>query len=179
MYGMVNMAIEQMVVGKFGEDTWKKIKDKAGVSDVTFITMQSYDDKITYALVRAASEILNIEGAELLEKFGEYWILHTANAGYGDMLKMGGDNLPDFLKNLDMLHFKVGAIMPQLVPPSFEVKDVTAKSLTLLYRSKRDGFVPMVIGLVKGLGLRFNTPCSVTYIKFEEEEFAHCFKVNW
>ena len=31
MYGMVNMAIEQMVVGKFGEDTWKKIKDKAGV----------------------------------------------------------------------------------------------------------------------------------------------------
>jgi hypothetical protein len=98
----------------------------------------------------------------LLERFGEYWILYTAKEGYGDMLKLGGKNLPEFLKNLNMLHFRVGNMMPELVPPSFEVRDVEEKKLTLIYKSKREGFIPMVIGLVKGLGIMFNTPCQVT-----------------
>ena len=95
------------------------------------------------------------------------------------MLKMAGDNLPDFLKNLNLMHMKVGSVMPELVPPSFEVSDLTANSLTLIYRSKRSGLAPMVVGLVKGIGLRFNTPCEVSLVKQENDNSAYFFNVNW
>jgi hypothetical protein len=162
MYGMVNIAIEQLITETYGTEVWEKVKTEANVSEKKFINMQPYDDKITYQLVQAASEILSVDANLLLERFGEYWILYTAKEGYGDMLKLGGKNLPEFLKNLNMLHFRLGNMMPELVPPSFEVRDVEEKKLTLIYKSKREGFIPMVIGLVKGLGIMFNTPCQVT-----------------
>ena len=179
MYGMINLALEQMVKQGFGADTWDKIKNKAGLDEVRFISMKSYDDKVSYDLVGAASEVLNIDANELLEKFGEYWILHTAKEGYGDMLKMAGDNLPDFLKNLNLMHMKVGSVMPELIPPSFEVQDLTDNSLILIYSSKRAGLAPMVVGLVKGLGLRFNTPCEVNLVKQDNDNSTYSFNVTW
>jgi hypothetical protein len=92
---------------------------------------------------------------------------------------MGGNNLPDFLKNLNMLHFKVGSLMPNLVPPSFDVLEETSNSLLLVYTTKRVGLVPMVVGLIKGLGIRFNTPCNVLYLNDSSAEFTHHFKVSW
>ncbi len=179
MYGMINLALEQMVIDGFGVDTWERIKNKAGLNEVRFISMKSYDDKTSYDLVGAASEVLEMDANELLEKFGEYWILHTAKEGYGDILTMGGDNLPDFLKNLNLLHMKIGSVMPELVPPSFEVIDLTDRSLTLIYHSKRAGLAPMILGLVKGLGLRFNTPCIVSLVRQENDNSASFFTVNW
>ena len=179
MYGMVNMAVEQLIVENYGKEKWLEIKKKAGIAEEQFVNMQSYDDKITYAMVGAASEVLKLEAAEVLEKFGEYWILHTAKEGYGNLLDMGGNNLPDFLKNLNMLHFKVGSLMPNLVPPSFDVLEETSNSLLLVYVTKRKGLVPMVIGLLKGLGIRFNTPCDVLYLSDSSAEFEHYFKVSW
>ena len=31
MYGLVNRAVEDLVCTNFGEETWEKIKEKAGV----------------------------------------------------------------------------------------------------------------------------------------------------
>ena len=173
------MAVEQLIVENYGTDKWLEIKKKAGIAEEQFLNMQPYDDKITYAMVGAAAEVLNLDAAEVLGKFGEYWILHTARQGYGNLLNMGGNNLPDFLKNLNMLHFRVGALMPDLVPPSFEVLEVTSNSLLLVYTTKRTGLVPFVIGLIKGLGIRFNTPCEVLYLSDSSAEFTHHFKVSW
>ena len=58
MYGMVNKAIEQMVVMHHGEEVWEQIKEKAGTSIEVFISNESYQDELTYALVAAASELL-------------------------------------------------------------------------------------------------------------------------
>ena len=179
MYGIINTAVEQLIVENYGNDTWLEIKKKAGVAEEQFVNMQPYDDKITYAMVGAAAEVLRLEAAEVLEKFGEYWILHTAKEGYGNLLDMGGNNLPDFLKNLNTLHFKVGSLMPNLVPPSFEVLELTSNSLLLVYTTKRIGLAPMVVGLIKGLGIRFNTPCNVLYLSDSSKEFSHHFKVSW
>ena len=180
MYGMINNAIEQLITEKFGRQTWEAVRQKANVEQPTFVSMQPYHDSVTYALVGAASELLQIPVPDLLEKFGEYWILFTANEGYGDLMKLGGDNLPEFLKNLNMLHFRIANVMPQLVPPVFDVQDSTNNSLTLLYKSKREGLSPMVIGLIKGLGIKFQTPCTVTPLP-EDEKLPGVFKytIKW
>lgn len=180
MYGLVNKAVEDLVKTNFGEETWEKIKAKASVNEATFASMQSYPDNITYNLVGAATEVLGISAAQVLETFGEYWVLYTAQEGYGDMLNMAGKSLPEFLQNLDMLHVRVGNLMPQLQPPSFECEDITDNSLTLHYFSDRPALAPMVVGLLKGLGKRFNTPCEVAIVESRDNGHDHdVFAITW
>ncbi len=115
-----------------------------------------------------------------METFGEYWVLYTAEKGYGDMLDMAGTSLAEFLPNLDMLHVRVGNLMPELNPPSFQCTDVTSNSLVLHYTSSRAGLAPMVLGLIRGLGKRFNTPATVTVLESKSQGADHdSFLVKW
>ena len=156
MYGLVNQAVQGLITKEFGEDKWLKIKEKAGVDEELFVSLKSYDDSVTYDLVGAASEILKVDASDLLEAFGEYWVLYTAQEGYGEMLDMAGSTFVEFLGNLNHLHKRVGDLMPDLAPPSFETELINEQELRLRYTSKRDGLTPMVIGLIKGLGKRFD-----------------------
>lgn len=181
MYGLVNKAIEGMVYHRFGEDTWEKIKQKAEIDIDAFITMEAYPDDVTHRLVQAASVVLNMSPQDILQAFGEYWVLYTAMEGYSQMLDMAGENLPEFLQNLDNLHARVGLSFPQLKPPSFECRDVQQESLNLQYHSSRQGLAPMVIGLLKGVGKRFNTNVDITQTRSrgqgaEHDEFSIHFK---
>ena len=60
MYGLVNAAIQELVCSKFGADKWEAIKKKAGVDLQVFNRMQPYPEEMTYNLVGAVSEVLNI-----------------------------------------------------------------------------------------------------------------------
>jgi hypothetical protein len=158
MYGMINKAIHDLVTSKFGEAKWEEICRKAGVGDAAFVSMVKYPDETTYKLVGAASEALNTPAEQILEAFGEYWTVYSAEAGFGHMLDFAGDNLVDFLRNLDNMHTRIKLTFTELEPPSFKVSDITDGSLRLHYYSKRPGLAPLVIGMVKGLGKRFSTP---------------------
>jgi len=163
MYGLVNKAIEEMVCTHYGESTWETIKQEAALADIDyFVSMESYPDDVTHRLVRAACKVLNLSSEEILQAFGEYWVTYTAEEGYGEMLAMAGDNLPEFLRNLDNLHMRVGLNFPELKPPSFQANAVDQNALQLDYHSDRQGLAPMVIGLLKGLGRRFKTEVDVS-----------------
>jgi len=180
MYGLVNRAMKGLIEKECGEACWEKICRLAGFEDAEFISMQSYPDEVTYNLVGIASQELNVPADELLEAFGKYWVLYTADEGYGEMLKASGDTLPEFLQNLDMLHTRVGNLMPKLNPPSFECFDITDNSLRLEYRSTRLGLTPMVIGLLKGLGDRFGKECAITVVELKEDDSTCAsFKLEW
>jgi hypothetical protein len=161
MYGLVNKAVEDMVCSRFGEDTWETIKQKAGIDIDAFVSMDGYPDEVTYQLVGAASEHLNLPAEKVLEEFGEYWVLYTAKEGYGDLMTMMGSDFVTFLQNLNQLHSRVALIYPQLKPPSFHCSDVTDSSLRLHYFSPRPGLAPLVVGLLTGLGKMFNTKVQV------------------
>ena len=161
MYGLINVAIRDLVTSQFGEDKWERILDKSGADETAFIRMEENDDAITYALVGAASEVLELPAEQVLEAFGEYWTLFTAEEGYGFMLDSAGSTLPEFLQNLDILHTRVGTMYPGLQPPQFDCSNVTENSLDLHYRSDRDGLDHLVIGLLKGLGKRFEQAVTI------------------
>ena len=181
MYGLVNKAIQDLVCEKFGEDKWSEIKKMSGFEDDFFIGLQSYPDSLTYTLVKNSSKVLGADASFVLEAFGEYWVLYTVNEGYGDMMELAGDNLSDFLNNLDMLHHRLNNIMPNMVAPQFSTRNETSTSIELEYRSHREGMSPMVIGLLKGLGKRFNmNNYRVQHIetKLENKE-CEVFKIGW
>jgi Haem-NO-binding len=180
MFGLVNKGLEDMVCGQYGEEIWEEIKSKAEVEIEAFISMDAYPDDITYRLIDAASVVMKIPATDILEAFGRYWILFTATEGYGSLMEMAGDNLPEFLQNLDNLHARVGLSFPNLQPPSFLCSDLEAESLKLHYYSERPGLTPMVVGMLKGLGEKFNTDVEIqlTHSKaqgndHEEVSIAH------
>ncbi|MBW4474922.1 MAG: heme NO-binding domain-containing protein [Stenomitos rutilans HA7619-LM2] len=173
MYGLVNKAIEGMIRSQFGAETWETIKQAAAVRVEVFVSMEAYPDDMTHRLVKAASQTLGLSAADIMQAFGEYWVQYTAQEGYGELLEMAGDTLPDFLQNLDNLHAHVGVVFPQLQPPSFECTALAADSLNLHYRSNREGLAEMVVGLVKGLGTRFDTPVTVTQTQSRQTGAEH------
>lgn len=161
MYGLVNKAIKDLVVSRFGEDTWREIRTRAGVPVDSFVSMTQYSDTVTYDLVGAASEILGAPAADILESFGKYWTVYTAQQGYGEYLRHSGSSLVEFLNNLDNLHARVELSFDELRPPSFRVTDATDEGLRLHYHSEREGLAPLVKGLLHGLGELFDTPIEV------------------
>ena len=173
MYGMINRAIRDLVTTRFGEAKWQQVCAKAGVTDEIFVNMVKYPDDATYRLVGAASEVLNTPAPAILEAFGEYWTVYSAESGFGHLLDFAGNNLVDFLTNLDSMHTRVQLSFPQLEPPSFKVTDVTSKSLRLHYYSKRPGLAPLAIGMVKGLGKRFKTPLEIRQEKSKADGHDH------
>lgn len=169
MYGLVNKAIQGLVIDGHGLEVWDKIRVEAGLEDERIVSLKSYPDSLTYKLVGAASKHLGADAEDILKAFGEHWILYTAEEGYGDMLDFTGENLLDFLKNLDLLHLRVKNIMPELRPPSFSCENETENSVELIYESPRDGLSPMVLGLLSGLGKRFNKKLQVEQIAFKKD----------
>ena len=129
MYGLVNKAIQELVCSRFGEETWRQIKQKAEISTDTFLSMEGYPDDLTHRLVVAASQVLGIS--------------------------------------------TVGINFPKLVPPSFECHEVEENQLELHYHSSREGLAPMVTGLVKGLGQKFDTEVKVTQTTSREQGSEH------
>lgn len=180
MYGMVNKAVEEMVVMHHGEPTWERIKAKAGVDVDVFMSNQGYPDEITYKLVGAASEILQLPAETILQAFGEHWVLHTAQEGYGALLRAGGRTLREFLVNLHDFHTRVKMIFPDLKPPGFECTDVTSHSLNLHYLTHRPGMTQFVVGLVHGLGKMFRTPVNVRVVADRANGAEHdVFHIEW
>ncbi len=180
MYGLVNKAIEGLVKKEFGEDKWLEIKEKAHFKDHGFISMKPYPDSLTYSLVGTACEVLNMNSKDLLEAFGEHWLLYTSQEGYGEMMNSAGNSLPEFLNNLNMMHFRLGQIMPEMIMPKFEVSELQESSLLLHYKSERDGLTDMVTGIIRGLGKRFECNCKIELISAKSKGDNHdIFKVSW
>jgi len=180
MYGLVNKAIKDLVVTNYGEETWLEIARNAGFDESEFVGLQSYPDKLTYDLVHHASIVLKSDAPVILEAFGEYWITYTAEEGYGELMELSGSSFPEFLANLDMLHARMSNIMPHLAPPLFTTRNEKANSLELEYRSHRAGLTPMLFGLIKGLGKRFNLNCRIKQI-LEKGDDSDCdvFLIEW
>ncbi len=173
MFGLVNKGLEDMVCLQYGEQTWEEIKSRADVEIEAFISMDAYADDITYRLVDAASAVIEIPATDVMEAFGKYWLQFTATEGFGSLLEMAGDNLPEFLQNLDNLHARVGLNFPKLQPPSFLCSDLKQESLKLHYYSDRPGLTPLVIGMLKGLGEKFDTDLDIQLTNSKDRGSDH------
>ncbi len=179
MYGLVNKAAHKFVVTGHGEQVWNEIKEKAGIDVDTFVSMEAYPDEITYKIVGAASEYLKIDAQVILEEFGKYWIEYSMVEGYSHLLELAGNTFPEFLKNLDNMHSYIAQSFTELRPPSFICKEIDENTLILEYHSERPGLASFVVGLLKGLGNKFNLEeVSVEYLgQIEGKENSHEYKV--
>ncbi len=180
MYGIVNKAIQELVTQNFGADKWEAVKLESGVDVDFFLSNEPYDDDITYKLAGAASVVLGITVGEVLNAFGEWWILKTGKEKYGGLMEAGGSNLKEFLINLPVFHNRIMLMYPKLTPPEFKVSDVELNSMCIHYFSKREGLQEFVRGLLSGLGKMYSVNTTIELIKSRDDGNTHeIFKISW
>lgn len=180
MYGLVNKAIQDVVVREYGKGAWTAVLEAAGTPEVDFQGMEEYPDHLTYALVGATAKTLNMSTDQVLEILGEYWVLYTAKAGYGDLLQMAGDSFVGLLQNLDLLHARIGRSYPALQPPAFQCTDISESSLLLHYRSGRAGLAPLVVGLIRGVAKMFKVTAAITVLDSKSAGADHdIFRISY
>lgn len=180
MYGIVNKAIEDLVIANFGEEKWEAIKERSGIDIDFFISSEPYDDDVTFKLAVAVSEEMDMTVGDVLIAFGEWWVIKTTSEKYTGLMQSGGNNLKEFLLNLPNFHNRVMLIYPKLTPPEFKVSDVSENSIQLHYFSKRQGLQEFVRGLIQGLGKMYNTPVTIELMQTRNEGSTHeIFKISW
>ena len=160
MYGMVNQAVCSLVTSNFGVKTWKKIHKKANAPE-SFLDFEQYDDAVTYDLVSASSEVLELDAATVLRTLGNFWVANVATVRYADLLDRTGTDFLAFLKGLDHMHSRIKVSFPNYIPPSFRVKEVEPSLLQLDYYSEREGLLPFVEGLLEGLSKHFAVQMTI------------------
>ena len=180
MYGIVNQAIQGLVIDSFGKQKWEEILHDSKVDIDSFSNKGIYPDKITYDLAISASRILNMSLDDVLFSFGKYWVLHIANLKYNSLLKTGGNHAFEFLKNLPNFHSRVMLYYPDIEPPEFQVEEIDNKTLILHYYSFRSGLSSFVKGIVIGLGDFFGNQivCELIDLK-EDQHTSSTFKIKW
>jgi hypothetical protein len=180
MYGIVNKAIEDLVIANFGEQKWEAIKERSKIDIDFFISSEPYDDDVTFKLAVAVSEEMNMSVSDVLVAFGEWWVIKTTSEKYAGLMQSGGASLREFLLNLPNFHNRVMLIYPKLTPPEFKVSDITENSIHLHYFSKREGLQEFVRGLIQGLGKMYETPTSIDLIQSRNSGSNHeIFKISW
>ena len=180
MYGIVNKGMEELITNAYGKTIWEDILKEAGYEETIFISLEPYDDSVTFQLAITASHKLKIPLPELLFGFGEFWVLETGRKKYGPLLSAGGADVKQFFINLPNLHDRVSLIFPKLAPPTFAVTDVAEKSLQLHYYSHRPGLKDFVSGLISGIGKMYETPTTTELLSSRDEGGDHeIFQISW
>ena len=72
MYGLIHAALRDLILEDHGAETWNQVVLQSGVPSNSFLTMRSYSDETTMALVDAASQVLMLPTNDCLQVFGHY-----------------------------------------------------------------------------------------------------------
>ncbi|XP_052542365.1 guanylate cyclase soluble subunit beta-2-like isoform X4 [Tympanuchus pallidicinctus] len=170
MYGFINTCLKSLVVDKYGEEIWEKLRLQAGVQD-SFLTFGVYKDEITMQLVDKACKILGVPADMVLREFGEYFFEFCKRSGYDHMLRTLGGNLYEFIENLDALHSYLSLSYQEMNAPSFRVEKNEDGSMHLHYYSDRRGLYHIVPGIIGAAALDFfNIEISMEIVNQTEEE---------
>lgn len=164
------------MVRNFGDEAWENIKKEAGLEmDGHFLVRQVYEDAKTYDLVGAASKVLNLPAADILQYFGKMFFEFCQESGYDKILQVLGGTTRDFLQNLDALHDHLATIYPGMRAPSFRCTERQEDgALILHYYSERDGLEPIVIGIVKEVAHKLHeSEVDVEVIKYKSKDCDH------
>lgn len=161
MYGMIHRAVRQMVLDAQGEEAWLNLARLAGVGPVEMISIEVYDDDVTFNLIAATADFLEIPLESLLVEFGRFWIGFAERGSFGHIMDFTGKDLIRFIGNLDRMHSGVKAAMPDARMPSFSIVQNAPGRIVVEYRSSRTGLELFVQGLLLGLLDRFELDGSV------------------
>jgi len=171
MYGLVNSALQDMIVTHFGEDRWLAIREHSGVPEETYLAMRPYDDAITYRLAGAAAELLKTPVDDCMNLFGRHWVAAVATRNFETLMDATGSDTITFLRNVNALHDRITSTFLDFIPPEFHLEDIDAAAgrYHVHYHSQRKGLSHFVTGLLHGLAKHFEDDLEIHSIEIDDD----------
>lgn len=167
MYGLLLDCIQKFLCEKYGEQCWEKIRRRAKLKHIWFVTHEVYGETVLPDLVEAASVELDVDRSMMMRMFGEYFARNIGHYGYARLLRVLGRSLREFLNGLDDLHEYLRFSYPNMSPPSFFCEDETEHGMVLHYNTKRSGFLQYVIGQLTAVGHIYGKGLEIELISEE------------
>uniref|UniRef100_A0A8R1DFP6 guanylate cyclase n=1 Tax=Caenorhabditis japonica TaxID=281687 RepID=A0A8R1DFP6_CAEJA len=152
MFGFIHESIRQLVIRKYGEDTWNQVLERSGFENGKENIMNHYySDTDTYVLVDSVSLVLKVTKDQVWEMYGAFLITYSMEIGWDELVRSMSPNLKGFLDNLDSLHYFIDHVVykANLRGPSFRCEETSDGTLLLHYFTGRPGLYPIVKGVVK------------------------------
>ena len=179
MYGMNNKAIRTLVIRETNEDVWNTVLETSGIDENVYEDLETHDDSITFSLVGAVSETLDLPAGDVLEMFGVYWSTDVAPKAYGEYFNSFGNDFHSFVEGLDEMHVRITQMLPSLVPPAFDIEKIDNEHFTIHYKSQRDGLAPLAVGMLKGIAKHFGGEADITQIEYKGTDDHDVFDVKF
>jgi hypothetical protein len=163
MKGVIAMCLAELVESKFGKAQLETVFEKSGIDKFTrFLPSQDIPDDKIMNVVKNAGEILKLSMPQLADAFGDYWVNNFAPKIYKTYYNQA-NNAKDFITKMDSVHMSVTQNITNSHPPRFEYSWRDEKTVEIAYKSQRKMIV-FLIGLIKGVGKRFNERLSVVQL---------------
>jgi Haem-NO-binding len=160
MHGIIFAELGNYAETRHGKGTWNLLLRKAGLGNRVYLPLKAYPDTEVTALVGAASSMLGLPVAQVLEEFGEF----IAPA----LMKMFGHLLLPEWKTIDVIdnteatvHSVVRWKNPGAQPPELQTVRRSYDEVVLTYTSPRK-MCALAIGIGKGLGSYFHENITST-----------------
>ena len=136
MHGIIHAELKGFVTSVMGIDGWRQVALTAGVSEIEYVSRQSYPDADVPAIVSAASALSGEPVPTLLRAFGVY-LAPTLVSVYRPYVKSQWRTL-DLLEHTETtMHKAVRLRDPGAAPPLLSVQRVSADEVLIDYRSAR------------------------------------------
>jgi hypothetical protein len=159
--GTVVVCLQQLVTAKYGEESWRRVLDEAGLDPTAIIMpLGDYEDATVLALVEGTCRVTGLTTAQALEAYGEYWVGHYGRRTYSQYYR-GCSCAREFFERLRDIHLSVTRTTPDARPPSFRTEWPSEKVLRLHYASHRD-LVDLAVPMARGVGKYFGEQLVVT-----------------
>lgn len=183
MYGMVINSIESFIIDRYGQQTWEAITESCNLDDSFFISTQPYDDEITYRLVGASCQILELSSEKLLFELGQHWIDFALQTPLGKFLNFKEGGFLELLTDLDQMHSRIKMVYPELNPPRFSVlkTETLDKSgiIELRYTSHRAGLLPFLYGLLHRIAKEYCLDLEISTKNDAENDHSSILELHY
>lgn len=177
MKGIIFNLLEDIVRQHHGLDVWEAMLDLSGAKGI-YTSLGNYSDEEIFALVAAASRILEIPPADILRWFGRHAMVELS----GRMPEMFDIHVSSraFILNVNQaIHPEVRKLYSGADCPYFNFQDAPDGSLTMSYRSSRR-LCHLAEGFIAGTEQIYGDPVNARQDKCMHRGDDHClFVLNW
>lgn len=172
MHGIIFSELKRYAGARLGADGWESLLTAAKLSGKAYVISEPYPDSEALALVGAASQLVKLPVAVVLEDFGRF-ITPTLMSVYGRLLQPQWRSL-EVIENAEAtIHTVVRLRNKGATPPVLKVQRASADELTVVYASPRK-LCHLAVGIVHGIGEHFQEILTVQQKKCMHLGGPHC-----
>lgn len=161
MKGTIIKCLQELVVSRFGKESWHEICSLSGFDQREEIPIiLDIDDGVALELFTNTCSVLNLSLEEAADAFGDYWSNEYAPKTYASVYR-NFKNARQFILGMDRVHLALTQTLENARPPRFDYEAVGGDTLLVTYKSQRN-LVDVFVGLARGMGRYFGEDLRVT-----------------